>query len=159
MMSFSRTGMWSRWCVLRAEPERGGSRGPLELALLAPLLIVAFVLLLIAAGRISTGGGAVEEAARAAAREASLQRDGATAQARATSVARESLAGQGLACDSLVVQVDTSQFGRPLGEPAEVTATVTCQVRLSDLAIPGSPGSKTETASFVSVIDPYRERA
>ncbi len=148
--------MRHRWRQLRAEPERGGGRASLELAILGPALLMVFVALLIAAGRVSTSGGAVEEAARAAAREASLQRDGGTAQTKATAIARDSLAGQGLTCDTLQVSVDTSQFGRPLGQPAEVTATVTCQVGVSDLGLPGA--QKTMTATFVSVIDPYRER-
>ncbi|MFC0429922.1 TadE/TadG family type IV pilus assembly protein [Kutzneria buriramensis] len=147
-----------RWHTLTSESERGGGRAALETAILAPVLILVFIILVIAGGRISSAGSAVEEAARAAAREASLQRDGATAQSRATRIAEQSLAGQGLVCDSLQVVVDTSQFSRPLGQPAQVTATITCQVRLSDLGLPGAPGSKTMTSTFVSVIDPYRER-
>jgi Flp pilus assembly protein TadG len=152
------TSLRDRWHGLAGEPELGGGRTALETVILAPVLILVFIMLVIAGGRIVSAGGAVEEAARAAAREASLQRDGATAQSRATTIAQQSLAGQNLVCDSLQVQVDTSQFGRPLGQPAQVTAIITCQVRLSDLAIPGLPGSKTMTSTFVSVIDPYRER-
>jgi uncharacterized protein (UPF0333 family) len=146
------------WCRLQREPERGGGRISLEFVLLAPIMVAAFVLLPLAAGRISNSGGAVEEAARAAAREASLQRDSPTAQSRATALATESQTAQGQACQSTQVTVDTSQFGRPLGQPAEVTATVTCDVRLSDLGLPGASSSKTMTATYSSVIDPYRER-
>jgi hypothetical protein len=46
-----------------------------------------------------------------------------------------------------------------VGQPGQVTATVTCTVRLSDLtAVPGMPGSRTLTATFVSALDPYRAR-
>jgi len=41
---------------------------------------------------------------------------------------------------------------------AHVSASVTCVVRLSDLLVPGLPGSKTLRASFTSPLDPYRSR-
>jgi hypothetical protein len=39
-----------------------------------------------------------------------------------------------------------------------VSATVTCTVSLSDLLVPGLPGSRTLTATFTSPLDPFRER-
>jgi hypothetical protein len=36
---------------------------------------------------------------------------------------------------------------------------VTCTVRLADLLVPGLPGSRTLTSTFVSPLDPYRSRA
>jgi len=39
-----------------------------------------------------------------------------------------------------------------------VTVTVTCIVELSDVSMPGLPGTKTLTATFVSSIDSYRGR-
>jgi hypothetical protein len=57
------------------------------------------------------------------------------------------------------VTVDTTGFSVPVGEPAQVSATVTCAVRLSDLtAVPGMPGSRALTATFTSPLDPYRAR-
>jgi hypothetical protein len=32
-------------------------------------------------------------------------------------------------------------------------------VSLSDVAIPGTPGSKTLTATYTSVLDPYTDRS
>ena len=55
--------------------------------------------------------------------------------------------------------MDTTGFSVPVGEPAQVSATVTCAVRLSDLtAVPGMPGSRALTATFTSPLDPYRAR-
>lgn len=56
------------------------------------------------------------------------------------------------------MQIDTSQFSRPPGEPATVSATVTCRVQLSDLAIPGLPGSREITETVESPLDTYRMR-
>ena len=41
---------------------------------------------------------------------------------------------------------------------ASVTATVTCVVNLSDVAVPGLPGTRTITATMSSPLDTYRER-
>ncbi len=58
-----------------------------------------------------------------------------------------------------MVHVDTSQF-TPVGVglPAQVTATVTCRVPLSDLVVPGMPGSRLLRGIFTSPLDPFRER-
>ena len=53
---------------------------------------------------------------------------------------------------------DTTGFARPVGTPATITATVSCLVRLSDLAMPGLGGSRTVTATASSPLDTYRER-
>jgi hypothetical protein len=68
------------------------------------------------------------------------------------------LAEQDLQCSSVQVDVETAGFAVPVGLPAHVRATVTCVVRLSDLALPGFPGSRTVTATAVSPLDTYRER-
>ena len=58
----------------------------------------------------------------------------------------------------MTISVDTSGFGSPVGTPASVRATVTCVVNLSDLAVPGVPGTRTVSASMSSPLDTYRER-
>ena len=72
--------------------------------------------------------------------------------------ARRSLSQQDLQCTSVSVDIDTAGFAVPVGLPAQVRATVTCDVRLADLALPGFPGSRTVTATAVSPLDTYRER-
>ena len=54
--------------------------------------------------------------------------------------------------------MDTSGFASPVGPPANVTATVTCVVNLSDVAVPGLPGTRTITATMTSPLDTFRER-
>jgi Flp pilus assembly protein TadG len=135
---------------------RDAGNAALELVVLAPVLL--FLLgLVIAAGRTSIAQGSVAAAARDAARQASISLTPSAAQSAALSSATAALSQDGLDCDP-VVTVDTTGFAVPVGEPATVTATVVCQVRLSDLVVPGLPGSKTLTATFTSPLDPYRER-
>ena len=129
----------------------------LEAAVVAPGLFLLLALAIIA-GRTSLAAGAVEQAARDAARQASIARDAGTARQRAVPTARATLAAQGLQCGRLSVDLDTSGFAVPVGQPAQVTATVVCTVALADVAIPGTPGSKTLTARFSSPLDTFRER-
>ena len=117
-----------------------------------------FVLLIIFAGRLAIAQQAVEAAAADAARSASIARTQARPERSGESGATATLTNQGLRCAVTAGQVDTSGFAAPVGTPARVTATVTCVVDLSDLALPGVPGSRTITATMSSPIDTYRER-
>lgn len=141
---------------LLAHPERGS--GPaVSAAILMP--VFALVLLAVAAGgRVSNAGDATDQAARAAARIASIHRDPNLADAAATDAARTALASEGLSCGAVTVSVDTAGLRAPLGQPSTVTATVSCQVALDELAFPGIPGDRTVTATFTSPVDPNRER-
>lgn len=139
----------------RASPDAGNA--PLELIILAPILLF-LIGLVIAAGRTSLAQGAVDAAARDAARQASISLSPAAARLAAVSSAREALLADGLHCDP-VIGLDLRGFGAPLGQPAQVSATVTCTVRLSDLLVPGVPGSRRLRAVFTSPLDPYRARA
>jgi Flp pilus assembly protein TadG len=129
----------------------------LELVVWAPGLLL-IISLLVMAGRVSSANAAVEQAAAEGARTASIARSPSAASTQALAAARESLAGQGLQCTHVTVTIDTSGFNTPPGRSATVTATVTCQVRLSDLAIPGLPGTRTVTETAVSSLDTFRER-
>ena len=141
-------------------PHQRGERGALslELAILGPVLILV-LLLMASAGRIYLAGSGVDDAARDAARAASLQRDPDAARAAALSIADQTLAAQGLHCLSTDVEVPVGGFNTPLGQPASVTVTVHCRVDLSQVAVPGMPGSKVLTGSFTSSIDRYRQRS
>jgi Flp pilus assembly protein TadG len=136
--------------------DRESGNAALELVVLAPVLL--FLLgLVIAAGRTTIAQGSVDAAARDAARQASISLTPDAAQSAALSSATAALSQDDLDCQPMVT-VDTSQFGLPVGEPATVTATVTCTVSLSDLLVPGLPGSQTLSSTFTSPLDPYRER-
>jgi Flp pilus assembly protein TadG len=137
------------------DPQAGDAA--LELVIIAPVLL-AFIGLAIAAGRTSVAQGSVDAAARDAARQASIARSPAAALAAAQLSAQAALRQDGLDC-APVVTVDTSGFGAPVGQPAQVSATVSCTVPLSDLVVPGLPGSRTLSFTFASPLDPYRGRA
>lgn len=142
-------------CGTRVD-ERGGAPS-VEAAVLA-LAIGLVIVLLLAAGRLVTAESAADHAARAAARIASLQRDPDSARRQASDAARASLTAAGLACDATNVDVDTSEFSRPIGTPAVVRATVTCAVRWSDLGLPTGPATHDVVGDWISPIDQLRER-
>jgi Flp pilus assembly protein TadG len=135
---------------------RDAGHAALELVVLAPVILILLGLV-IAAGRTSIAQGAVDAAARDAARQASIALTPGTAKATALASARAALSRDGLDCQP-VVTVDTAQFGLPVGTPASVTATVRCRVPLSDLVVPGLPGSRMLSYTFSSPLDPFRER-
>jgi Flp pilus assembly protein TadG len=128
-----------------------------EAAILAPALLLILALLMFG-GRNAIATGAVEQAAVDAARAASLARTGAQADTAARDAASRSLADQDLNCATITIRVDTSGFRTRPGQAASVGTTVTCLLRLSDLALPGLPGSKRISATAVSAVDTYRER-
>ena len=134
-----------------------GGSAALELVILAPVLF-ALLGLVIAAGRISIAQGSVNAAARDAARQASISLTPAGAQAAGQASALTALRLDGLDCRPVVL-INVSQFATTEpGEPAAVTATVKCAISLSDLALPGLPGSTLLQAGFTSPLDVYRSR-
>ena len=134
-----------------ARDERGSSI--LEAALIIPVLLL-FVVMVIAASRVVVAHNSVSAAAGAAARAASLERGAGAATAAGQNVATSTLAGS--YCTP-VVSV-SGDFDAPVGTSATAKATVSCQVSLSDLLLPGLPGSVTISSSGTSVIDRYRGR-
>lgn len=140
--------------VARARDDEGAT--VIEVVVLAPALVL-FIGLIVAGGRLSVAHQAVEATAAQAARSASLARTQAEAATIAETSAAAALQAQGLACLSSTVDVDTSGFAVPAGNPASVGATVTCQVNLAD-TLPGLPGSMTISATVRSPLDTYRER-
>lgn len=143
---FRRRRVWSR---------RGSDAGSVsvEAAVLVPAAL--FVGLLIVAGaRASSAQQAVDNAATAAARAASIARGPVAAQQAGAAVARERLVREGITCRESSVSVDASQIA--VGRAGHVRASVTCRVPLSDLALPVPGGTRTITGAFTSYTDPYR---
>lgn len=129
----------------------------LELVILAPV-IVLLIGFMIAAGRTSIAQGAIDAAARAAARQASVAPSLGAAQHAAYAGARTALRGDGLNCQPIVTLPGVrGAFGSQVGQSVEIHAFVACDVQLSDV-IPGIPGSIRLTASFSSPLDPFRSR-
>lgn len=140
------------------ESRRRDDRGSvaIEAALGVPAFGL-FVVLIIMGGRVELARQAVESSAYEAARAASIERTQQEASQAGTSAARTSLDNQGVQCVSSHINVNTAAFGASLGTTGQVTATVTCDVKLSDLGIPGTP-TRTLTATASSPIDAYRAR-
>jgi len=133
--------------------ERGSSA--VEAAIIAPALIM-LILLVVLAGRVTSAKMRVEEAARDAARAASLASDSSAASAAASSTAQASLSSAGITCQSFSVTSFSWDFSPGVGGKASVT--VQCTTPLSDLAPLPVPGSKTLSGSFQVPIDPFRSQ-
>lgn len=122
-----------------------------EVAVIAPAFVF-LMLLVVFAGRVSEGEAEVDRAASEAARAASLRQHPSDAIDDADAVARENLHSAGFRCQTLSVDVDTSEF-----EPGGlVGVTVTCTAAMSDVALIGVPGSRTFASRAVEVVDRYR---
>ena len=130
---------------------RDAGNAAVELAPVA-IVLISFLILIIIAGRIITAQLAVSDAAHDAARQASIARSPAAAQAAADQSALSALTANHLHC-APGVTVDTGGFAVPVGQPAQVTVTVTCQVQLPALA-----SSRTVTATASSPLDIFRAR-
>jgi Flp pilus assembly protein TadG len=140
---------------VRPSSDRGSAT--VELVILAPTLLL-FLLLAIYAGRVAMARQSVHAAAADAARSASIARTQSAAAGNARAVADATLAAEGLRCLDTQVHLDTAAFAAPIGTPGTVAATVTCTVDLTDLTVPGVPGSRRLTATVTSPLDTYRER-
>ncbi len=137
-----------------ARARRGGAeRGSLaiELAFLTPVLFVLLALVY-AYGRVAQVNGTLEAGTRDAARSASQSRTYDEARERAERTIRAALGSTATSClDSLDARI-VGPF--EAGEPVKVRAR--CTYSLSDLGLPGAPGSITVTSSFTSPLDPGR---
>lgn len=135
------------------------SRGSaaIEVAIGAPAFAL-FVGLIIFGGRTATIHQALQSAAADAAREASLARDAITAEIDARTAATQSIADQNIGCTAIDVRVDTSDFTKQPGVPGSVEVRVSCRLDLSDLSVPGVPGSRVLHATMSSPIDAWRQR-
>ncbi|WP_406439281.1 pilus assembly protein [Streptomyces sp. NBC_00631] len=135
-----------------AERVRYDDRGlsTVEVVILAPVMIL-FILVLVAFGQLVDGRGAVDGAARDAARAGSIQKDHATAMTEAQKAAEADLSD---VCSGPVSVVQTSAGFAP---DSIFTVEVSCQVR--GLAMLGLDIPTRLTASFSSPLDPFRRAA
>ncbi|MFD6949834.1 MULTISPECIES: TadE/TadG family type IV pilus assembly protein [unclassified Nocardiopsis] len=137
----------STLCRNRCRDDRGSAS--VELSLLVPVLVVALVLMVIA-GRQVSAALITQDAAAAAARAASLQRDAASARTHAYREAGRELDDRGVVCSLFTAVVDASGF-----EPGGIVEVrVACTVTVVDLG--GLGGERTLTATSTSPVDPYR---
>ena len=134
----------------RRVDERGMATA--ELVLLTPLAVVVLGFLVIA-GRLSTVTADVAATSRDAARAASLTRSYDQAVAAASRIAQASLAGKNVTCRNLTVTGGDPAMFIPGGE---IAITVTCDVTLADVALPGIPGTRRVGSTSVEVLDRFR---
>ena len=134
---------------MRRRDERGSMA--VEMAIIVPSLLLIFGLIY-AYGRVAGVNGTLEAGTRDAARSATIARSYDEAKARAERVIGE--AGKQLpqSCRS-TMRVSVSRNFAP-GEP--ITVDAECDYVLSDLGLPGAPGTITAKSSFTSMLDPYR---
>lgn len=122
-----------------------------ETAIIAPAL-VALLLLVVFAGRVSQAEGDVRRAAAEGARAASLEQSPAAATEAAAATVEANLATSGVGCGTLATTVDTATF-QPGGT---VTVSVRCVASMADVSLLGVPGQRTFEATSIEVIDRYR---
>ncbi|MER8224087.1 TadE/TadG family type IV pilus assembly protein [Streptomyces sp. NPDC094143] len=141
-----------RFSVPAEGRRRSGDSGlsTVEVVILAPVMIL-FILVLVAFGQLVEGRGALDGAARDAARAGSIQKNHALAMAEAKKAAEADLAD---VCSGPVSVVQTSQGFEP---DTIFTVEVSCQVR--GLAMLGLDVPTRLTASFSSPLDPFRRSA
>ncbi|MFF1677021.1 TadE/TadG family type IV pilus assembly protein [Streptomyces sp. NPDC058256] len=137
---------------VRARLAVGRDRGlsTIEVVILAPVMIL-FILVLVAFGQLVDGRGALDGAARDAARAGSIQKDHATAMAEARKAAEADLDD---VCSGPVTVTQTSAGFEP---DTIFTVEVSCEVR--GLAMLGLDVPTTLTATFSSPLDPFRRTA
>ena len=131
---------------------RCGQRGSMaaELTIITPLLLV-FLMLLAGLGRLIDAQGQVYGAARDAARAASLQRSGPTADDAAQRAVDADLAGR---CVTRPRAVRVS--ADPFAPGNLVTYEVTCQASLKGLGVFGVPATKRVSARASAPLDVFR---
>ena len=134
-------------------PARGeGGSMALELTIVTPALL-AVLLLVAAAGRVTSAKNDVTSASAVAARAGSLRQEPEAAMADAVSVAKANLVQSGTGCADRPDQVvDVSEL-LPGGR---VVVTVTCRVSLADLGLLGVPVTKSVVSKSVVVVDTRR---
>lgn len=139
----------------RRPSERGAAA--VEFAVIVPALGL-LIAMTIGAARVWQTHTVVEQIAGTAARAASLAVTPAEARSAADGIAQSQATTRGLSCVSLRVDVDLGGFQVPVGQPSRVRARVSCTVPLSDLLVPGWPGTWDVSAEAGAVLDRYRRR-
>lgn len=135
---------------IRRRSERGSAA--IELVLVAPLL-VTFIVVVIAAGRVVQSKGDASDVAYAAARAASLASTPTEARSAAEQAARAAIDGDDLTCKDPIVSLE----GSKLEAGGQVTVTAHCRADLVDVAGFGVPSSRTFVATAAVPIDQYRD--
>lgn len=131
----------------------------IELAVIAPILIVGFMLLIVYAGRVTQVQNDLKSAAHSAARAASIRPNEAGAFNAVLANVESNLVFSDLNCqNSASSQVDVVWEETPNDDVGLrlVTVRLICRVSLSDFVLLGVPGARTFEVTASEVIDRYR---
>ncbi|MFI9826998.1 TadE/TadG family type IV pilus assembly protein [Streptomyces sp. NPDC051913] len=131
-----------------ADDDRGLSA--IEVVILAPVMIL-FILVLVAFGQMVEGRGAIDGAARDAARSGSLQWDVGIAMAEARKAAEADLT------DVCVGPVTVTKTSAGFANADLFTVEVSCEVK--GLAMLGLDIKTTMSGSFTAPLDPFKRKA
>ncbi len=141
--------------LLQSRREAGSAS--IEAAIVVPVLLL-FLCLAWAAGRIALTGQVVDSAAEDAARAASISKTPGQASAAAYQAASRDLANSSTALHcSPAVSIPHMSIPTQAGQSGYVTVTVSCTVSFADL-FGLRLGSKTLTSTFTSHADTYTQR-
>lgn len=131
----------------------------IELAVIAPILIVGFLLLIVYSGRITQVENDLKAAAHSAARAASIRQNEASAYNAAAASTESNLTFADLNCrNPLSEQLEVTWNESIAGVTGLnfVTVRLVCDVSLSDFVFLGVPGGRTFKVTVSEVIDRYR---
>ena len=126
-----------------------------ELVVIAPALVL-LLLLIGAGGRWVESHGALDGAARDAARAASIGRTAGDADSLAAQAADSDLASSGW-CDGGTVSVGVTGFPGTavVAEGTSITVAVSCHVNMSPFTLLGFAAATPVTATAVAPLDPF----
>lgn len=130
----------------------------LEMAMIAPAILLLLGLIY-AYGRVGQVNGVMESGARDAARSATIARSMQEAREVAKRVVDDALTAAPPSCrDDPTVTVSGGDPSDPdaFVRGGAIRVEVSCRYDISDLGLPGAPGSLTARSSFTSMLDPYR---
>jgi Flp pilus assembly protein TadG len=133
----------------RARGEAGSVA--VETAVIAPAL-VALLLLVVFARRVSQAEAEVRRAAADGARAASLEYIEGTARDAANARVEANLREKDVVCAELSTDVDTSE----LAPGGRVVVTVRCVADMADIVLLGVTGQRRFIATSIEVVDRYR---
>jgi len=141
----------------RSRMEATAGSVSIEAVMIIPAFLL-FMALILAIGRTVSVQADLHASVVAAARIASMQTCALCADTAARDSVVSRLAAEKTPCLNMEISTDTAILDQPLGTPGSVAVTVTCEVPLADLSVPGMPGHIRLTDSFSSSIDPYTPR-
>jgi Flp pilus assembly protein TadG len=129
----------------------------LELVIVAPALLL-LAIGIVTAGRVASAHQAVQLAASQAARATALAPNVGAAVTAGRNQAASSVTALGQPCSELGTDVAAGGLTRAPGTATTVTVTVNCHVLLSQLVVPGLPGTLRITEAATEPVDRWLAR-